>query len=309
VDSKAPPVTLAQNVSEFVLSPDSEHIAYATRSQKTRDTFDLSVAALGKGTSRLASIGSSQFAFSQDGKWLVRIEGVRPEKLGNLVIGPSDGSAARTAAEKVQSFEVSPASSAVAALAQYDQRQRWGTLQVAKLEGGAAQSVGEKVTDFDWDPSGKWLVFSARVLKPVFSVNLFLYGLGDTAARTVGEGVFGYALTNSGGLLFRTHCLREGRSCELVSLALEAGSTPKTLLEGVYSFKPAEDGRRVLLSFGRTDADAYDTGAYDLGNAKHRTLDTFTVLPAHFAAKDGSRAVYVIDGPNRQGLFLARDVP
>ena len=105
--------------------------------------------------------------------------------LGSLVVGPSDGSAARTVAEKVQSFEVSPASNAIAALAQYDQRQRWGTLQVAKLEGGAAQSVGEKVTDFDWDPSGKWLVFSARVLKPVFSVNLFLYGLGEPAARTV----------------------------------------------------------------------------------------------------------------------------
>jgi dipeptidyl aminopeptidase/acylaminoacyl peptidase len=310
VDSKDAAAHLADNVGEYVVSPDSARVALAARSQKLRDTYDLSLATLGKPVVRPVATGVSQFAFSKDGHSLVRIEGVRPDDpLGSLVVGPSDGSPGKALADKVQNFEIAPSSDAVAALAKYDLRQRWGTLQIARFDGKAAQTIGEKVTDFDWDESGHFVAFSARVLKPIFSVNLFLYGTMMTEARTVGEGVFGFGFTPKGRLLYRTHCVREGRGCELDVLDALPTWKSQALLDGVYSFKPSEDGNRALLSFARTDADAYDTGVVNLLHGEHRTLDTFTVLPAHFAAKDGSRAVYLIDSAQRQGLFLAKDLP
>ena len=308
--AKAAATRLGERVGDYGISPDSKRVAFTVRSTKTRDTYDLFLAELGGGAGKLLTVGTSLFAFSKDGKWLARTEGVRPDQLGDLVVGGADGGTPHTIGEHAASFTFSPDSKSIAALVQYNPRGPWGSLAVAPVEGGAAQIVGEKVNAFDWGPKSQTVAFIARVIKPIVSEDLFVFRVGDKEAKRIAEYAFGYEFSPDGdSLLFRQHCISKGRACELDQLPLPAADKPKPLLDGVYSFKPSRDGSRVLLSFGRMDSDAYDTGMVNVKSGAHRTLDGYTVLPAWFAAEDGSRAVYVIDGPHQQGLYLATGLP
>lgn len=177
---------------------------------------------------------------------------------------------------------------------------------MATLPDGAVQTLPERALAYEWDPKGHFVAYSAQVLEPIFSVDLFLYQLGEKASRKVGAGVYGWSFgPEDDYLMFRTECLREGRSCDLDVLDLSKDSKPKKVLDSVYTFKTSPDAKRLLFTYARTDSETYDAAVYDLATQKRETLDERTLLPAHFAAKDGSRVVYLISGGDRQGVYLA----
>jgi hypothetical protein len=136
--------------------------------------------------------------------------------------------------------------------------------------------------------------------------------VGDEKPWKVEEGVYGFAFDQgSHSLLYRSGCTKgEGgvmpRSCELRLVDLASPKAPaKTLIDGVYSFRSSEDGKRILYTMVRSDSDAYDTAEYNLVTAQRKTLDEHTAIPPQFVSAQGDRAVYLINFGARSGLYLA----
>jgi len=139
-----------------------------------RDGRDLWVAALPDGKPVRVVTGTGPFAFSADGTLLARIEREKASSIGNLVVGPASGGTGRKVAERVGDFSFAPDGNAVAALANYDEQQRWGRLTYAPLPDGAPVELGKRVTTWIWSPDNKHLAFNLRVFQPLPSVDLWL---------------------------------------------------------------------------------------------------------------------------------------
>jgi hypothetical protein len=309
------PKKLGDQVGDYAISPDSRRVVFASRSEVVHSTYDLFQATLPSlKPERLAGTAGS-FRYSPDGRWLARIEGQRPEALGDLYVGPSDGSAGRKVGEKVGEFEFSRDSEAVALLEKYDVRPApaggSGSLTVVQLPDGKPQRVGEHVPNFVWGTDAKHLAFLARFFKPVYSDDLMLYTAGKEQASKVHAGVYGYGFGPQGGsVLFRSDCLRNGRECNLYRLDVDKPpDSARQLVDHINTWKLSEDGSRILVTYARSDADAYDVAVFNAKSAERKTLDQFIVPPALFAAPDGSRVVYIERNGDRAGVFLADAVP
>jgi hypothetical protein len=306
---------LGDQVGDYLFSPDSKRVAFAARSEVVHSTYDLFQAALPALKAERIAGGAGDFRYSPDGRWLARIEGQRPEVLGDLFVGPADGSAGRRVGQKVGEFEFAKDSTALALLENYDVRPApaggSGALTVVRLPDGKPQRVGEHVPNFVWGADARWLAFLGRFYKPVFSVDLMLYAMGEEKAAKVHAGVFGYGFApRDVGLLFRSDCRREGRECNLYRLDMaKPKEAAQQIVDGIHTWKVSEDGGRILVTYARSDADAYDVAVYSLKTAKRQTLDQYVVPPAYFAAPDGSRVVYVEKNGNRVGVYVADRVP
>jgi len=314
---------LAEQVGDYSISPDSKNVAFAQRSASLPGTYDLlhasvpalDVRTLARGvTSGAPSYGSS-FAFSPDGKYLARTEDGRPERRGNLVVGPAGGEPGRKVADNVYQFDFAPDSSALAYLDRYSDNKGvhngHGHVGVVALPDGAPRDLGQRVPNYNWGADGKYLAFVSRIFNPVYSVDLMLYRAGEPSAVKVQEGVFGYDFTvGNAYLLMRTRCIREGRSCELHALDLsKPGEAPKKILDAVYTFHSAEDPRRVVATYARVDSPLYDAMALNIATGQYTSLDQLVQLPVLFAAKDGRKVAYVVGEPRRAGVYVAREVP
>jgi hypothetical protein len=108
----------------------------------------------------------------------------------------------------------------------------------------------------------------------------------------------------------RTHCIRDGRSCELYGLDLsKADQAPKKILDGVFTFKAAADPNRVVATYARIDVQLYDAMVVNIATGQHRTVDTRVQIPVLLAADDGSKVAYIVGEKRRAGVYLATGVP
>jgi hypothetical protein len=315
VAGSEPARKLGDQVGDYLFSPDSKRVAFAGRSEVVHSTYDLFQAALpGLKPERIAS-GAGSFRYSPDGQWLGRIEGQRPDVLGDLFVGPGDGSAGRKIAQRVGEFEFAKDSTAIASLENYDVRPApaggSGALTVVRLPDGKPQRIGEHVPNFVWGADAKLLAFLARFYKPVYSDDLMLYTMGEEKAAKVHAGVYGYGFApRNASLLFRSDCRRNGRECNLYRLEMAKPKDPaQQIIDGINTWRFSEDGGRILVTYARSDADAYDVAVYSLKTAQRQTLDQYIVPPAYFAAPDGSRVVYVEKNGDRVGVYVADRVP
>jgi len=306
---------LGEQVGDYQVSPDSAKVAFARQSATTAGGYDLFIAAPIVGAPRVSKVsgGTGLFLFSPDGKWLARTEGWNVEqKRGDLYLGTSKGEAGRKIGEKVgDRLSFAPDSTAIAYLELWDEPSRSGLMGVTELPEGEPRRVGGRVPNFGWGSNGRYLAFLSRFVKPVYSVDLMLYRMGDESSFKVNAGVFAYGFgPNNAYFLFRTNCIREGRACDLYALDLEKPKErPRKIVEGIYSFKVPDAGDRMLVTYAQTQSDTYDVAAYNLKSGEHRTLDQHIRLPAMFAAPDGSKAAYVIAEPSRAGVYLAEQLP
>ncbi len=310
-------------MGDYSFSPDGKRLAFTQRSEETKYTYDLFLADVPDFKPRRVAVGTSEFVFSPDGKWLARTEGVKPGEKGDLFVGGSAGETPKRFGEKVSQVAFSPDSTAIAYLELYDDDAHAGVLGVAPLPAGPGKRVGNRVPNYVWGADGKQIAFLSRFVKPIYSVDLMLYRLGEPRSYRVGQGVFGYAFAMSNQfLVYRSNCKRNGRECELSALDLtkplalveDAGSSAELggserLAEGVYSFKNSDDGTKLLLTYARLDMDAYDVGVLSLQNRQLKMLDQGISLPAHFAAKDGSRIAYAVKGSFKPGIYVIEGGP
>ncbi|HLL53160.1 MAG TPA: gliding motility protein, partial [Myxococcaceae bacterium] len=82
---------LGEQVGDYAVSPDSKRVAFTRRSESVPSTYDLYLASAPKMEPKRVALGAGLFAFSPDSKWLARTEGVKPELLGDLYVGPASG--------------------------------------------------------------------------------------------------------------------------------------------------------------------------------------------------------------------------
>jgi dipeptidyl aminopeptidase/acylaminoacyl peptidase len=309
-DGSRTPVRLADGVGDWIVSPDGRRVAFTVPSARIKDGRDLSVAVLPEGKVTRVATGTGPFAFSPDGVQLARIEREKAQSIGNLVAGPASGSSGRKVAERVGEFSFAPDGKAVAALANYDENQRWGNLVYAPLPDGPPVELGRKVTTVVWSPDNRHLAFNLRVFKPLPSVDLWVYVRGKPSASRVMPNVYGYDFGPGGALFFRAECTREARSCSLERLDLGvAGAQPQPILEGIFGFRPSEAGNRLLVTYARTDADTYDVAVLNLKSNVRKTLEERILLPALFADPEGSRVVYLVSQGEKSGLYVCYQVP
>ena len=310
VDGNRPAVRLGDSVGDWILSPDGKRVAFAVKSTVVRDGRDLWVATLPDGKPTRVVTGTGPFAFSSDGAQLARIEREKASSIGNLVVGPAAGGTGKKVAERVGDFSFAPDGKAVAALANYDEQQKWGRLTYAPLPDGAPVELGRRVTTWIWSPDNKHLAFNLRVFQPLPSVDLWLYTRGKPAGSAVMANVYGYDFGPGGSLYLRTECIREARACTLVRLdpSIPDGK-PTPILEGIFGFRPSEAGNRMLVTYARTDADTYDVAVLNLKTSIRVTLEERILLPALFADPEGNKVVYLVSQGERSGLYVSDQVP
>ena len=310
VDGSRPAVRLGDSVGDWILSPDGRRVAFAVKSTVVRDGRDLWVATLPDGKPIRVVTGTGPFAFSSDGAQLARIEREKASSIGNLVVGPAAGGTGKKVAERVGDFSFAPDGKAVAALANYDEQQKWGRLTYAPLPDGAPVELGRRVTTWIWSPDNKHLAFNLRVFQPLPSVDLWLYARGKPAGSAVMANVYGYDFGPGGSLYLRTECIREARACTLERLdpSIPDGK-PTPILEGIFGFRPSEAGNRLLVTYARTDADTYDVAVLNLKTSVRVTLEERILLPALFADPEGNKVVYLVSQGERSGLYVCDQVP
>ncbi|WNG59004.1 gliding motility protein [Archangium gephyra] len=305
----AEPRKLADQVGDYVLSPDSKRVAYQVRNPALAGMYDLYLADVPELTGRKVATGTTAFAFSPDSKWLARNDGGKPEVPGDLYVGPASGEPGRKVGERVKELAFSPDSQALGFLAKYDLSAGAGLMGVVALPDGEPKLVGSRVPNFTWGKDGKYVAFLSRFLKPIYSVDLMLYQVGAEKAEKAHPGVFGYGFA-PGALVFRAGCIREGRACDFKALPLpkDAQAQPQTWLQGIYSYKVSDDGDRILATSARMDSDTFDVAVYDVKTQARKTLDQGAQLPAYFAGQNDSLAVYVLKGANA-GVYVAPAQP
>lgn len=310
---KAPgtPRKLGEQVGDYAISPDSKRVAFQVRSKEVPGTFELHLASQPQLTPLPLAVGTASFVFSADSRWLARNENGKPELLGDLYVGPAAGGAGRKIAERVQDFSFAPDSKAIAYMDKYDLSARAGLMGVAALPDGKPQTLGSRVPNYAWGADSSHVAFLSRFLRPIYSVDLMLYRLGDEKAEKAQAGVFGYSFTpHNEALVFRTACVRNARECELKALPLpRKPQEPELWVKGLFSYRPSEDGQKYLVSFSRLDSDTHDLAIFDLKTHAQKPVDQGVQLPAFFGAKDASKVLYLIGKGPRAGVYVATLTP
>jgi Tol biopolymer transport system component len=308
-----PPRKIADQVGDFRLTPDGKTVAYAARPSAGSSAYELFVADSGTLKPKQLARNVIAFRFSPDGKLIAHNEGLSPEDPGDLFINAYGGAGAEPKAlgAKVKDFQFSPDSKSIAFREGYNDSE--GELAVAVI--GSDQppkKISRRVRSYSWSDDNKKIAFTIRVVKPITSVDLVVWRVGDEEATKIKQWVYDYSFTpQSDRLLFRTDCSREGRSCDLLSIDLaDLKVPPKKLVEAMSGFKISESGQRVLITYSRAQTgDFYDVAVLNLKSGERKTLEQFIRLPAMFLDKDGAKVGYVVSEQSKVGVYVADQVP
>lgn len=312
-DVGKPPRKIADQVGDFRLTPDGKTLAYAARPSAGSSSYELFVTDTAVLKPRLLARNVINFRFSPDGKLLAHNEGLSPEDPGDLFVSPFGGGAGEPKAlgAAVKDFQFSPDSKSIAFREAYNDNE--GDLAVAVIGSATpAKKISRRVRSYTWSDDNLKIAFTIRVVKPITSVDLVVWRVGDEEATKIKQWVYDYAFTpQSDRLLFRTDCSREGRSCNLLALDLaDLKLPPKKLVEAMSAFKISEDGVRVLITYSRAQmGDFYDVAVFNLKTNERKTLEQFIRLPAMFLDKEGARVAYVVGEQNKAGVYVADKVP
>ena len=313
-DAKDSPRKLADLVGDYRLSDDGKRIAFASKSSPGERGFRLYLG--DAATLKDRKVGENVFAFkfSPDSKYLARLEGSSPEAGGDFYVGPADGSSpGKSFGANVRDFAFSPDLKLIAWRQNYvpEHAEGYGDVLMAELPEGAPRMVGRRARSFEWSGDSKAIAFAFDVVKPIRSVNLYLWRVDGTEAIHVKDWVYDYDFTpQSDRLLFRADCVREGRACNLLSVSVaNPKEEPKKLIEGVFGFRISTDGQRVLFTYARMQGDLYDAGVLNLKSGEYKTLDQQIRMPPYLLDDAGGKVAYIVAESKREGVYVADKVP
>lgn len=312
-DDKRPPRKVTDQVGDFELNKDGSRVAYLAREAPSSRSFQLFVADAATLKSTKVAEKVLRFHFSHDGKWLARLEGDDPaQQAGDLWLGPAEGGLGRKLGDKVRDFAFSPDGTKLAFRQKYkeielvgQQVERVGELMIQPLPDGPRRLIEKRCPNYLFSPDSKVLAYTATVLTPLYSRDLYVLREGDEQAAKIKEWLYEYLFTpTSDWLLFRADCTREGRSCWVLSLDVtKSGQAPVQVVDAAFSFKLSHDGKKVLATYAHTLDGSFDLQAVDLETRRKKPLDGNVKPPVQFLG-DG-RAVYVIEEKSRAGIYVA----
>jgi Tol biopolymer transport system component len=312
VEPPSVPKKLADNVGEYEFSPDATLMAFTSRVGGPADPYSLFVGSV-QGTPRKVADNVSTFLFSPDNKYLAFIGGMGMKKaLGNLVVAPAAGGPPIQIGENVVEYRWAPSSQAIGLRESHEDKsgRTWESFRVATMPSGTTRHTENGVPNFVWSSDGAFVAFLKRVTKPSYSVDLYLLDVaGEAGPRVVEAGVFGYQFApGDHQIWYRTHCVRNGRECDLMSASVsDAAVLPVRLVQSIWNFKPSADGERLLVTYPRLDTEeAADLGWMDLkAKQPSRGIDIYTLPGAVFVGETASQVVYLVSERKREGVYIA----
>jgi len=306
-----PPRLMAESAGDYRLSKDGRRLLFTARQTPQQRAFRLWVGDTRTASSpRLLSEEMFRFAWSANEQWVAYLETPTPERPGTLWVRPVAGGEAKKLAEGVRDFEFSADSGALAWRESFHGDE--GTLALALLQGEVVpRRLTRRTRHWQWNAQGNALAYTAMVSTPdtSVSVDLFAFRLGEKAPTKVHTWVYEYAFSVDGeSLLFEANCIREGRSCELLSIKLPEGEeAPKTkLAEGVFSFRPSADGQRIYWLHVTPVAPVHtQLWAADMAHPRPQKLAENVHLPPPLPIDaTGRRFLYISNQPRHEGLYL-----
>lgn len=312
IEGGGEPKELGENVGDYAFSPQGDSLAFTSRSGGPSAPYRITCSIVG-GHIEKRGEGVSTFRFSPDGRWIAFVDGMGGHKtFGALMVAPVAGGPARRIGENVIEYRFAPSSNAIALRESNEDAsgRTWMSFKVATLPSGTLRHREDGVPNFVWSFDGARVAFLKRVMKPVYSVDLFLLDVeGESSPRRIDQGVFGYQFApDDGELWYRTNCVRDGRECDLMAANVRGASAPpRKLVQGIWNFKATAKGDRLLLTYPRLDTEnAADLGWLDLkAKQPSKGIDRYALPGAQFVDESGGAVVYVVGERKREGVYVA----
>ncbi len=276
---------LTDDAARFRVSRDGKYVAWRALTSKNiqADIGELWLAELPNGTPTKLGDQVKDFEFSSESGWLIY-----RERFEELLLGGRDAKPEERRTEKV------------------------GDLYLLQLPDGQPKLLQRRSPNFLFSPDGKSLAYTGRIELPEVTRRLFVRQLGQGESRAVKDWLYEYQFRpGTDELLFRADCMREGRSCDLLSIAVSAPkeTLPTKLSEGTFGAKFSQDGKRAALAFAHLTDQSFDLAIKDLVSGTQRTVDQFVEWPAVFLGEKGEQLAYLVKEKQRPGLYVAPTGP
>lgn len=308
---KGAPTRVADQVGDFHFSSDGKLLAFAARSGAGAPGYDLFITDVTALKPKLIARKVLTFTFAPGDKTVVYTTGDSPQSPGDLFVSKVSGGDATPLGTKVRDFQFSPDGARIAWREHFVGDE--GELMVAPADTLKPQAVGHRCQSFAFSPDGRSVAFTKRELKPLVSIDLYLFTEGMEKAVLLKQWVYDYAFRPQGDLVFfRADCVRNGRACNVLSSEVKSPATPpKSVADGVFGFKLADGGERMMLTYARTEkSDLFDVAVLNVAKGERKTLDQLVRLPIFFLDPEGARTAYAMSSDGRgAGVYVASGVP
>ncbi|MCC6335950.1 MAG: hypothetical protein IT380_18410 [Myxococcales bacterium] len=323
-DERAQPKRLLDQVAEYTVLRSGKHVLVNARATPGDRTFQLHAIEVASLDDRKLTDDAERFRVTPDGQyvaWFANGGGVA--QTGELWLSPVVGGKPRKLADKVKDFEFSPDSKRLVFRDNYlelplggreaklgdPKVEKVGDLMLVELPDGAPKKLQRLCPNYLFSPDGAALAYTARIENPEVTRRLLLLKPGATEAVALKDWLYEYAFRPGGQeLVFRADCLREGRACDVLRVALDApkDALPKKVLEGVYSFKFSKDGSRAMVAYAHLTDQTFDLALRNMSSGEQKTVDQYVEWPALSLGPDGASVAYLVKEKQRAGVYVAK---
>ncbi len=312
------PKKVTDLVGDFELAQGGKFIAFLSRSSPQAATMRLFVSDTETLKPTLLAERVLRFSFSPDGQWIAAMQGDSPEHPGELWLGKTSGGEGVVLGKEVRDFAFSSDSKRLAFRQKFRevqlrgvQTERLGELYSLTLPNLTPQLITKDCANFLFSPNGQALAYTATVFKPDYTRKLMLLPPGAAEGKLLQEWLYEYNFSpDSSRLYFRANCMREGRSCDLLSVdALKPELPAKKEAAQVYRFGLSRDGQRLWTSYVHALDQSQDLFVVNVKTGVKTLIDQYVMPPYELTSNDGSSVGYVVDEKSRPGLFWADKIP
>jgi hypothetical protein len=312
------PKKVTDLVGDFELAPGGKSVAFLSRSSPQASTMSLFVSDTETLKPTLLAERVLRFSFSPDGQWIAAMQGDSPEHPGDLWLGKTGGGEGSVLGKDVRDYAFSSDSKRLAFRQKFRevqlrgvQTERLGELYTLALPNLTPKLIAKDCPNFLFSPDGQALAYTATVFQPDYTRKLMLLPAGATEPKLLQEWLYEYNFApDSSRLYFRAKCMREGRSCDLLSVdAVKPELPAKKEATQVYRFGLSRDGQRLWTSYVHALDQSQDLFVVNVKTGVKTLIDQYVMPPYELTSNDGSSVGYVVEEKSRPGLFWANQIP
>lgn len=325
-DTRAQPRRILDQVAEYQVLRSNKHVVINGRLAPNDRVFQLHVVDVETLKTRKLADDALRFKTSRDGRFLAwRSSSIKGEQadVGELWLAELPDGKPRKVGGVVKDFDFSPDNSRLVFRDNFIELplggreakpgdgkvEKVGDLSLVELPDGAPRLLQRKCPNFLFSADGKTLAYTARIESPDVTRRLLLLRTGETKPVVLKEWLYEYQFRPPGGsLYFRADCMREGRSCDVLSAPVTGTGevTPKKEMEGVFGLKFSGDGSRAIVAYAHLTDETFDVAVRNLDAGTQSMIDQFVEWPATLLGEKGDAVAYLVHEKKRSGVWVAK---